>query len=199
MSPRTPARRPLAVACGLVLAAATGCGGGGSDSKPSAKTGGQVVEFQKPSPAARKPVVYHAGFYTAKPPAGWRLVADAKHLTPTLVRTKWVGPGELGADVLIDAVKGGGGSPAGRAESVRKKVSARPGYRALAFKANDLGDAPGKEWSYQRGGTRVVDWFFDECGDGFAVQGTAPAASFARYASAFRRVAESVSSTCKSS
>lgn len=173
-----------------------GCGGGDDADKPAAKSDGQVVEFQKPKPAAPKAAVYKAAFYSAEPPAGWRRVADEKHLTPKLVRTKWVGPGELGAEILIDAVDGGAGDPAGRAESVRTKVSARPEYRELSFKADDLGDSPGKEWSFQRGGTRVVDWFFDECGDGFAVQGTAPAASFTRYAAAFRRVAESVASTC---
>lgn len=195
MSPRTTLARPAA-ACGLVLAAlAAGCGGG-SDAKPAARTEAQVIEFHKPPAAPRESAVYRTSFYTAKPPAGWRLVADAKHLTPTLVRAKWVGPGGLGADVLIDAVRGGAGSPAARAESVRSNVSARPGYRELTFKADDLGDVAGKEWRYDRGATRVVDWFFDHCGDGFAVQGTAPAATFARYEAAFRRVAESVVSAC---
>ena len=70
--------------------------------------------------------------------------------------------------------------------------------RERAFEDYALGDKPGKVWSYDRGPTRVADWFFDHCKDGFAVQGSAPAASFARYEADFRRVAESVrSAACR--
>jgi hypothetical protein len=174
----------VAAGCLLCAGAATSCGGGGGD------------KAAKPTAARARPTTYRASFYTARPPAGWRLVLDEKHLTDTLVRTKWAGPGELGAEILIDAVKGGGGSPTGRAESVRAKVGKRPGYHERAFEDYDLGDKPAKVWSYDRGPTRVVDWLFDQCGDGFAVQGSAPAAGFGRYEAVFQRVAESVRSAC---
>ena len=131
--------------------------------------------------------------FTASVPAGW--TRKDSMLSAGLQRSEWRDPATPGAGVLVDAIAGASSSPEQRARSNRDRGAAKPGYQERTFEPVTLGGRDGWMWEYALPGAVVVDYFLNDCGDGYAVQGTAPAASAARLGPRFRQVAESLRST----
>jgi hypothetical protein len=179
-----------AALAGLAVGAAA-CGGGGDGN-----AGGEVVTFER-SPTAPKsappPRIARARLFTIRPPAGW--TREDSTLTGGIERSEWRDPGAAGTSALVDAIASATSEPEERARRNRDRGAAKPGYREHAFEPVALGGRDGYLWDYERSGRRVVDYFLNDCGDGFAVQGAAPAATFAEVQRTFREVAVSLHST----
>jgi hypothetical protein len=185
----------LRLAATLTAIAAPGVGiaacGGDGDSDG----GGEVVTFQRPPPAPKQAALRPASarLFTIRVPAGWTREDSAP--AGGLERSEWRDPTAAGTSVLVDAIASASSAPADRARRNRDRGAARPGYEEHALEPVTLAGREAYVWEYERAGRRVVDYFLNDCGDGYAVQGTAPAAGFARVAPTFRAVAASLRST----
>jgi serine/threonine-protein kinase len=188
-------RRPLllvgAAALGVVAVALigltllTGADGGG--------TGGGQEFSDRPEPAASGPrlVGSQTGVFRVSVPAGWQRSDEDRG---RLQRTVWRDPDDATTSVLVDAIPGVRSTPEGRARSVSGGGTSQQGYRQIALGPVTLAGRPGFEWQYQAGGRHKVDYFVNDCDDGFAVLGTTTPARFSSLSDTFRRVAESLQS-----
>ena len=163
-------------AAGVVLALVLTGGDGGSDGGPSPRL-----------------VPASTSDFTIRVPEGWGRTDTA--LTPKIQRTEWHSDTDAGTSVLVDALPGSPTPTDQRARNTRAKTSQRSGYDELAFRSTTIAGNDAWEWRYTLPGRgEVVDWFLNQCGDGFAVQGKAPQSTFASLEPTFRRVADSLRS-----
>jgi hypothetical protein len=172
-----------------VAATAGGCGGGDGGDK------GTAVTFQRPAattPAAGGLRPAQAEGFTLKVPAGW--TRQDSTLAGGIQRSEWRDPAAAGTSVLVDAVTSASSTAQDRATRNRARGSAKAGYRERTFEPATLAGRDGWLWDYQLPDRRVVDYFLNDCGDGFAVQGTAAVQAFPRVERLFRQVAESLHS-----
>ncbi len=170
----------LAAAAAVVLVVAS-LGSGG---KSKSGSGGDPPQFV----AARAPL------FTTQVPSGWKQ-QDTRLAGSAFRRSEWTDPGDSATSVLVDSAPNVTSRVADRAAHTRENTSKRSGYEEHSFRAIKLGGTAAWEWRYTLPGRgEVIDYFFNQCGDGFAVQGTAPAKSFDGLADAFRTVAESLRS-----
>jgi hypothetical protein len=185
--------RAGATVAALAILGVTGsaCGGGNGDGAAD----GKVVTFQRPAPAPKTATLRpaRARLFTLRAPAGWPRTDST--LSGGLERSEWREPAAPGTSVLVDAIAGARSAPADRARRNRDRGAAKPGYREHALEPVTLAGRDAYVWDYELPDRRVVDYFFNDCGDGFAVQGSAPATGFARLAPEFRAVAASLRST----
>jgi serine/threonine protein kinase len=190
---RAPSRRPpwllpaagvfaVVVVAGVALALLSGDGGNDS--------GGSRFS-DRPAPAAPRLVAARTDVFRASVPAGWSRSDEDRG---RLQRTVWRDPRDSATSVLIDAIPGVRSTAEGRAASVRGGGTFQTGYRELAFRPITLAGRPGFEWQYQAGGRQKVDYFLNDCEDGFAVLGNTSPGKFASLAATFRQVAESLRS-----
>jgi hypothetical protein len=178
-------RRAALAALALVVA---GCGGDKAG-------GGEVVTFQRTAqtrPPADRPSVAQATLFTIRVPAGWERKDST--LAGGIQRSEWRDPASPSTSVLVDAVAEATSTPEERARRNRDRGAAKPGYRERQLAAVTLGGREGFVWDYELSGRRIVDYFLNDCGDGYAVQGTAPPDVFDRQAPRFRAAAASLRS-----
>lgn len=181
--------RPSALALLAALAVA-GCGGGNDDG------GGQAVTFAPSKPATtetRTSAPASANLFTLRVPADW--TRQDSTLAGGIQRSQWSDPAAPGTSVLVDALADATSAPEERARRNRDRGAAKPGYREHKLGPVRLGGRPGFVWEYELPDRRVVDYFLNHCGDGYAVQGAAPRESFVAQAPAFRAAANSLRST----
>ena len=131
--------------------------------------------------------------FTIRAPKGWGRTDTA--LTKSIQRTEWTSDTDAGASVLVDALPGSATPTEQRARNTRANTSQRSGYEELAFEATTISGNEAWEWRYTLPGRgEVVDWFLNQCGDGFAVQGKAPKSKFDALEPTYKQVAESLRS-----
>jgi serine/threonine protein kinase len=193
-APPAPRRRrrsllPLAGLAVLVLAgvavalALSGGGGKGGDGGTSGGDGSSSPRLVSASTSD----------FTIRVPEGWGRTDTA--LTKSIQRTEWSSDTDAGTTVLVDALPGSATPTEQRARNTRANTSQRSGYKELAFGSTTIAGNDAWEWRYTLPGRgEVVDWFLNQCGDGFAVQGKAPQSTFATLEPTFRQVAESLRS-----
>jgi serine/threonine protein kinase len=174
---------------GIVLAlvlTAGGDGGDGGSNGDGGSSGGGGSSSPRLVPAS-------ASAFSISAPEGWGRTDVA--LTKSIERTEWTSDTDAGVSVLVDALPGSATPTEQRARNTRANTSQRSGYEELAFKATTLAGNDAWEWRYTLPGRgEVVDWFLNQCGDGFAVQGKAPSSRFDALEPTFRQVAESLRS-----
>lgn len=137
--------------------------------------------------------------YTAQVPAGW---------TPELINEKngkrttsqWRDPADDNTSVLIDnqPVDPSLTAPEAAA-SVRAQTSQTPGYSEISYGETTVAGVPAIKWVFdlKDEGDRRVDYFFTNCGVGFAVLGSTSPERFARMEPTFSKVANSVYPYCE--
>ena len=151
---------------------------------------GSAAASDAPAPALAG-VVVGDGF-TIRPPAGWARDSDEVN-KGGFIESRWHEPGSPDVHFLIDHTNGYTASARTGAEAVRAAVRRAPTYRELAWQA----DTPdGWRWAFTVAGNRSVDRFRSACGNGYAILGHAPTATYARYAALFDAVTRSVQFTC---
>jgi hypothetical protein len=175
---------------GVALALALGGGGDGGGSSGATGDGGSTSDGGSSSPSL---VAASTPDFTIRAPEGWGRTDTA--LTKSIQRTEWTSDTDAGASVLVDALPGSATPTEQRARNTRANTSQRSGYEELAFEATTISGNEAWEWRYTLPGRgEVVDWFLNQCGDGFAVQGKAPKAKFDALEPTFQQVAESLRS-----
>jgi hypothetical protein len=212
-------RRSVASLAALALLG--GCGGAGG----SKDGGGDVLTFQNTQSTATSPATPTAPAKTTPPPkrrsssrgsggtspggagagggraklftisvpAGW--TRKDSTLAGGIQRSEWTDPSQPGVSVLVDAVRGADSTAKARATRNRDRGAEKPGYRQHDFSSIDLGGRRGWVWEYVVGDQRVIDYFLNDCGDGYAIQGTASTLRFSGVARAFHDAAASLHST----
>jgi hypothetical protein len=214
-------RRGLAAVAALAMLG--GCGGngkkGGGDvvtfqdtrgssatatSPPTATAPAKTTPHARTSPATPtggSPSSAGAGggrgpanqLFTITVPGGW--TRKDSTLAGGLRRSEWRDPSNPGISVLVDAVPGASSTPKGRAARNRDRGATKAGYREDDFSSISLGGRPGFVWEYEVGNRRIVDYFLNDCGVGYAIQGTASTMLFSGAARAFHEAAASLRST----
>jgi hypothetical protein len=130
--------------------------------------------------------------FTIRPPAGWARDSDEVD-KGGFVESRWHVPGSPDVHFLIDHTNGYTASARTGAEAVRTAVRKAPTYHELAWQA----DTPdGWRWGFVVAGNRSVDRFRTACGNGYAMLGHAPTATYARYAALFDAATRSIQFTC---
>ena len=151
---------------------------------------GSAAGSDAPAPALAGAVVGDG--FTIRPPAGWAHDSDEVD-KGGFVESRWHEPGSPDVHFLIDHTNGYTASARTGAEAVRAAVRSAPTYHELAWRA----DTPdGWRWAFTVAGNRSVDRFRSACGNGYAMLGHAPTATYARYAALFDAVTRSVQFTC---
>jgi hypothetical protein len=176
----------------LLAFAAPGCGSSGSS---GGETGSQVT-FQRPPPTtAAQPGTLRPEqlpLFRIKAPAGW--TRHDETLAGGLARAEWTDPHSPRTSVLVDAIANASSTVEERARRNRERGAAKPGYREHTFEPTPLAGRDAWLWDYELSGRRVADYFLNDCGDGYAIQGTAPVTDFPQVERTFRQVAESLHS-----
>jgi hypothetical protein len=93
----------------------------------------------------------------------------------------------------VDYETASGASPEGQGTPVRRAVQKQPGYSELGWGPEDLAGKDAWKWTFSlptQG--ESVDYFFSECGNDYAVLGTAPPGQFDSLDSRFKAFAASV-------
>lgn len=133
-------------------------------------------------------------------PRGWyRDTVDERNETDSgepRITNIWRDPADPDSSLLIDTSPASGIPVMDSAASVRAATSQRSDYREIAFREIYLANRVTAQWIFDLSEDRRVDYFFEECGQGFAVLGVAPDSRFASLAPTFRRIAASVRSYC---
>jgi hypothetical protein len=163
---------------------------GSADPAADDSSAGSAAESTVPGPALATAVVGDG--FTIRPPAGWTRDSDEVD-KGGFVESRWHEPGSPDVHFLIDHTNGYTASARTGAEAVRAAVRRAPTYRELAWQA----DTPdGWRWGFTVSGARSVDRFRTACGNGYAMLGHAPTATYARYAALFDAVTRSVQFPC---
>jgi protein kinase-like protein len=194
---RPSRRRPLLLVGGAVLGVALVVGGalallsgrGGDGSGGSGFSDRRTTATSSGGTPNLGPV--QSDLFTVSMPAGWKRTDEDRG---RLKRTVWRDPNDATTSVLVDAIPGVSSTPEGRARSVSGGGAPKAGVRQIALAPVTLAGRDGFKWEYEAGGRRKVDYFVNDCNDGFAVLGTTTPAKFASLDATFLRVAESLQS-----
>ena len=142
----------------------------------------------------------YTNYFIAYVPKGWyRDTIDEENATDggdIRITNIWRDPNDSDTSILIDTSPAPGIPVMDSAASVREGTSQLDGYQEIAFREIFLGGRTTAEWIFDLPEDRRVDYFFEECGQGFAVLGVAPRDRFDSLAPTYKRVAASVSSYC---
>jgi hypothetical protein len=155
---------------------------------------------EKPSTSKSQPsspdfVAYDASLYSARVPASWP-IENNEEQHKSYLESQWRNSTDANTSVLIDASEGEGLGASAKAESVRAQTRAAGDYDEVSFAPTSVSGHDAYKWVFRTAGDQRVDYFFSECGVGFAVLGSTSPETFSTHESTFSRVAESVTANC---
>ncbi len=168
-------------------------------SSPEPEAVQKVPVAPEPPPVLPLKQVYTNNFFLDVPKGWFRETNDEENATDDggiRVTNVWQDPSDPDTRVQVDVSEAPGIPVLDSAEGVRAGTSQTPGYREIAFQEIFLGGRPTAEWIFDLPEDRRADYFFEDCGLGFAVLGIAPSSRFPSLEKTFRRVAGSASSYC---
>jgi hypothetical protein len=141
---------------------------------------------------------YQGPGYTARIPTGWATESDAAD-HGSYVESVFRDPTDPNSSITIDLTPNVTESPAASAAQVHSDTAKTPGYSELDFEPTTIRDRDAFEWSFKVSGDRRVDFFFNDCGNGLALLGSAPPGVYPSVKPVFQAVVESVQGDCASS
>ena len=194
--------RPLRYAALLlVIGLLAGCGTNTTTTVVKERT---VTTRSSPPPtttttAAPEPeyVSYQGSGYTAQIPAAWETEADQVD-QGSYIESLFRDPVNPNTSITIDVTPGITDSPESSATLVSGDTSQTPGYQELLFEPTTVGTREAFKWSFEVSGDRRVDYFFNDCGNGMALLGSASPSDFASQEPVFQAVVDSIEGGCAS-
>lgn len=140
-------------------------------------------------------VAYHGSRFTARVPSGWTLIEAEMH-KEGYVESKWRNPANPSDTVLIDAGPAPHLSLQQDAAPVHEALLKEQDYQELYYGSGDLTGLASWMWIFRASGNQRVDYFFEDCTNGFGVLGSTLPGRFNQLRGSFRAIAQSVQSTC---
>jgi hypothetical protein len=194
----------------LAAVAISSSGGGKTEVRTLART---FTETQTTTTAAPEPPAsasgapagsvelepFQGGLYYAEVPVGWTPETIEERIS-SRYESQWRDPVDENTSVLIDSQPHPGTTTALEdADTVRSEASQSSGYREVSFAPTSLQgqDVEAVRWIFEVEGDRRVDYFFINCGVGFAVLGSTSPSTFGAWAPTFHEVASSVYPRCE--
>jgi hypothetical protein len=133
--------------------------------------------------------------YTIDVPAGWSHT-ESRVDKGTYVESKWQDPNAPSVFELVDDTRGFTGSAHVGASAVHAGLQHEAGYEELTYAPADMPAGSAWLWVFIVSGDERTDTFIKACNNGYAVLGSAPRASYARFAAIFQRSSASLRAIC---
>lgn len=145
--------------------------------------------------APRSYVLYRGRRFTARVPAGWKLLEDEAQ-KEGYVESKWQSSASAEDTVLIDTSPATDLTLEQDAAPVHADLERAVGYQQVSYGPGDLSGVDSWMWVFHISGDERIDYFFNNCTRGFGLLGSSPASRFEQMRSTYRAVAQSTRAVC---